>query len=1122
MTERTQEDQVPVQPQGRHAGADLEAALRRFEDAWQTGQSPRVEDFLPGVDDDLRLEVLVELVHSDLDHRHQAGQPIRMEEYFERFPELNQARSALTLIQSEYELRREREADLSAEDYARRFPQFREELTSRLLGRYEWPKEPAPPKSSPTSETYPEVPGYEILGLLGRGGMAVVYKARDLKLNRLVALKMIHGGGHAAGEQLGRLLIEARAVARLQHEHIVQIYEVGDTPASFLALEYIDGGSLDRKIKAGLQPARQTAMLVETLARAIEVAHQHQIVHRDLKPANVLLTAAGKPKITDFGLAKQLDESVADPTRSGMIMGTPSYMAPEQTWGPNQPIGPATDVYALGAILYEMLTGRPPFKADTPLDTIEQVRSTDPVPPRRLVPNVPRDLETICLKCLQKEPPRRFSRAANLADDLQRFLAGEPIRARPVTRRERVVKWLRRRPAVAAVCALTLCLGIGVLVALANERRRQDTERLLDASDRRLQENEARREALAKRERFNRARDEALFHQTLMTGRGLLINTSKTRSWAQEALALYGVAPESGAGPTLDDAYDEAEKAGIVQDVYQLLLVLALTETQSPPGEKAEEPRRRAPFALACTDLANQLAPPTRAYHLRRARCLEALGKNEDAAAERAQAGRIHPATALDHFLLGQENYKRNQLDRAIQDFSSALLLKADDFWSQYYRTVCYVRLQKLAEARGGVDACLGLRQDFAWAYVVRAYLHAQSGAFDLADADYRKALALQPDADVRYCVLVNRGEMSIRRERLEVAVADLQEAIRLLPDQYHAHVNLARAYQQSGKYEAAAEQLDKAIALQPNAVVIYRERANLRLERADLAGALADLDKAIELEASPRDHFERGRIFYRLRDFNQSLLASESALQLRSDYAGAHRLRAECLFELKRFKEALDGFNAYAKNGKPSGEVFWERGRTRGILGDHVGAIDDYTLALKHQPDHPQTLGDRGWAYLACEAPKSALQDFEAVIRQKPEDADAYNGRGYAHVKLGQPQKAIADAREARKHATLSPRVIYNTARVYAQVVGKLEADPSQGTRENRELRYECQSQAFQLIRKALDLLPASQRLSFWQQNIQNDPAMNPIRRTSGFTQLEKEIASSRQGATETNSTPN
>jgi WD40 repeat protein/tetratricopeptide (TPR) repeat protein/tRNA A-37 threonylcarbamoyl transferase component Bud32 len=334
-----------------------------------------------------------------------------------------------------------------------------------------------PPDLAPAATAGPAaVAGYEIRGELGRGGMGVVYQARQTKLNRRVALKMILSGGHAGEADLVRFRTEAEAIARLQHPNIVQIYEVGEQNGlPYFSLEFCGGGSLEKKLAGTPLPPREAAALVETLARAMHAAHEQGVIHRDLKPANVLLARDGTLKITDFGLAKKLDE--ASQTGTGAVMGTPSYMAPEQAGGRSQQIGPLCDVYALGAILYECLTGRPPFKAATSLDTILQVISDEPVPPRQLQPRTPRDLETICLKCLRKDPKKRYASAKALAGDLRRFQAGEPIKARPVGRLERAAKWVRRNPAAATLVA-TLLVGTAVATLLAIWARQKTAEAL--------------------------------------------------------------------------------------------------------------------------------------------------------------------------------------------------------------------------------------------------------------------------------------------------------------------------------------------------------------------------------------------------------------------------------------------------------------------------------------------------------------------------------------------------------------------------------------------------------------------------------------------------------------------
>ena len=354
---------------------------------------------------------------------------------------------------------------------------------------------PSVPALAPSTPAGVVVPGYEILGELGRGGMGVVYKARQVKADRLVALKMILSGAHASAEDLKRFQVEAEAVARLRHPNIVAVYDVGENQGlPFFSLEFCAGGSLEKKLRdSPLKPA-EAAHIVEALARAMATAHEQRVIHRDLKPGNVLLLEDGTPKVTDFGLARKLDE--AGQTQSGSIMGTPSYMAPEQASGKVKEIGPAADTYALGAVLYECLTGRPPFKAATPLDTVLQVISDEPVPPTQLNPKTPRDLETICLKCLQKEVGKRYASALDLAEDLRRFQAGEPITARPVGRLERTWRWCKRYPAVSALLVVSFAFGLTMLYLFGQARALRENE----AEARRAAEHSAEQEKQAKKD----------------------------------------------------------------------------------------------------------------------------------------------------------------------------------------------------------------------------------------------------------------------------------------------------------------------------------------------------------------------------------------------------------------------------------------------------------------------------------------------------------------------------------------------------------------------------------------------------------------------------------------------
>jgi serine/threonine protein kinase len=348
-----------------------------------------------------------------------------------------------------------------------------------VLANTVFERHPAAPETTP-----PSIPGYVILSEIGRGGMGIVYEARHLGLQRTVALKMIRAGTQAGPKELARFRTEAAMIARLQHPNIVQIHDVGESAGRpYFVLEFVAGGSLAQHLNGRPQQVRSAAQFAETLARAVHSAHIAGVVHRDLKPGNILLQGPPStvgdfslaspwmtPKITDFGVAKCVsgDESEhSAPTVTEEILGTPSYMAPEQASLPRQAVGPTTDIYALGAILYELLTGRAPFAGPTPLATVFQVIHSEPVAPSSLQPNLPRDLETICLKCLRKDPQKRYASALELADDLQRFLRDEPIVARPDSTLEKCWRWIRHHPLPAGLLTAGILAPIVALIAMS-------------------------------------------------------------------------------------------------------------------------------------------------------------------------------------------------------------------------------------------------------------------------------------------------------------------------------------------------------------------------------------------------------------------------------------------------------------------------------------------------------------------------------------------------------------------------------------------------------------------------------------------------------------------------------
>jgi eukaryotic-like serine/threonine-protein kinase len=437
-----------------------------------------------------------------------SGEPGAAETVFARHPALvDDTESALEILYTEWITREELGQDPSPGELFLRFPQWQERL-KRLLEVHAGmlafqPAAFAPatihaevePHAAALDEPPDRLGAYDVLEPIGRGGMGIVFKARHRTLGREVAVKRLLGGPFAEAEELARFHTEAAAAAHLDHPNIVKIFEVGEQHGEpYLILELVDGGSLADLLAKGPLPPRDAAELVETLARAVDHAHQRGVLHRDLKPGNVLLSHAAhrdaanplpaigelQPKIGDFGLCKRIDVG-SDVTQTGNLIGTPAYLAPERIDGGND--GAAADVYSLGAIFYECLTGRPPFLADSPLATLSLVRESDPVPPTVLQPGCPADAATICLHCLQKDPQRRYASAGELADDLRRFLNGEPIHARPIGTLGRLAKWVRRRPTTASLLAVTALAASLLIVVLivSNVQIREKQQQTADA-----------------------------------------------------------------------------------------------------------------------------------------------------------------------------------------------------------------------------------------------------------------------------------------------------------------------------------------------------------------------------------------------------------------------------------------------------------------------------------------------------------------------------------------------------------------------------------------------------------------------------------------------------------------
>jgi tetratricopeptide (TPR) repeat protein len=854
------------------------------------------------------------------------------------------------------------------------------------------PPGPAPVVSPARSRTdTPEIPGYEILGMLGEGGMGIVYKARQRGLNRLVALKMI-GGGPPRADLLVRFHTEAEAVAQLRHPNILQIYEIGEVGGlPFLSLELLEGGDLKDRLAGTPQPCRPAAELVATLARAVHAAHQARIVHRDLKPANVRFTADGVPKVTDFGLAKRL-ESDSRQTQTGMVMGTPSYMAPEQARGHSKDVGPAADIYALGAMLYEMLTGRPPFKGATPMETLRQLIDEDPVPPSRLVPRLARDLETICLKCLHKEPRKRYETARHLADDLDRYRDGETIHARRTPAWERGVKWSRRRPVAAMGVALGLlaflALTLGGALFERRERLRlvQRDERFFRDQDRGIALSD-RADKAGTREELENALDElGTFHPDVEADPRLKwlsdhvaakrrsvadrLHDINTREAAQEGdrrdrerfqrfLALREEAQLYAAGLSVLDPADRVPK--LRASAHEALAIYARHPqeadrawTLAEPLSAVLSPAEQARVRDGCYDLllilsqavepdeglrllerADRVRPEkTAAYYLRRADCLEREGDLAGRDRERRAAEPLQPVTPLDAFLSGRELAVRGRFADAIRLLESAVKRDLDQTSAHLLLAVCYLKQRppQLIAARTSLYACIRSHPDLVALYLLRASIFGEEGS-----------------------------------QAQGKAAADA--------------------------FEAAEEDYGRALERKPaDEVLRYSLLANrglLRLRSGRLDEAVADLEAAIRLNPDRyQAHTTLGQVLRRQGRLDAAAVAFGRAIACHPEpkvLAGLYRTRA----------------------------LIYAPGRDL-TPGQRDAALRDLEEAIRREPDEALQASDHVWRarlFFGGGQPEAALAACDTALRLVPADPEAHRVRVAALMELKRYDTVLASA---------------------------------------------------------------------------------------------------------------
>jgi tetratricopeptide (TPR) repeat protein len=824
----------------------------------------------------------------------------------------------------------------------------------------------------------PNIDGYEVKAVLGRGGMGVVFKAKHLKLDRTVALKMLLGGDYAGPLELARFRREATAVAGLRHPQIVQVYDVGDlTGRPYFTMEFVEGGNLDQYLAKALPNPRQAAELVATLAVAVQFAHKSGIIHRDLKPANILLTSDGLPKITDFGLARPVDGG-AKFTMSGVRVGTPSYMAPEQALGKVREIGPAVDIYALGAVLYEALTGRPPFQGETAAETERQVIAQEPAPPSRLNSNVPRDLETICLKCLHKNPARRYASAQDLADDLHRFLDGKPVLARPVNVIERAVKWARRRPTAATLfAALLILLAGGVATAVWLERlaaiRRVETANREGRAQQVIESALTRSEQLRRSERWDEARYELANAATHLAD----AHSEDLQSQLDQALALVRTAEE----------LKRIRQSRVAMSMGVFDYVLATTKYAkafSEAGLTVDGDLATAAAQVQASPIRDQLLT-----------ALDDWALVAYAAKPKPLIEKVDRLLALARLADPDPVWRDRFRDRASWDDRQTLLAlagdasKSDSAPPTHQLALLGVLLDKAGEHSVGVRLLADVQRrrpgDY-WLNWEMACANRNAKNHQSAVAFFRAALAARPEDSNAHNAL---GAGLAGLGQIDESIAVLHRAIELDRRNWIARRNLAKAFIGAGRIDEAIAESKRQIAAEPeNAEAVFTLGLVFSMVHRP-EEAIPFYSKVIEIDPGyVFAHCNLGFEYGRTKQFEKSAAAFRKALQLDPTSTLVHHGNGETLRNLGRHEEAIVEFEWIIRELEPGKNLSSE---------DFEGGFDFmYRFARINLPDSLIALGRFADADAAIqraldiprldESPRKALrQQFELCRRLAP-----------------------------------------------------------------------------------------------------------------------------------------
>lgn len=835
---------------------------------------------------------------------------------------------------------------------------------------------------------------YQVVEEIGRGGMGVVYKCRDQRLDRTVALKVF--GGNLA-EDLDRVQREAKTVARLNHPHIVALHDFGVRQSdAYLSMDFVPGTSLEQRLIAGDIDRRLILTVLQEVAGALDYAHAQGVVHRDVKPSNILVNDEGRARLTDFGLAKRVGGDVSL-TVTGMILGTPPYMSPEQALG--RPVDPRTDIYSLGATLYRALTGSLPYDGGGPMDIVIRVASEDPPRPRSINPRISNDLETICLKAMERDPIRRYARAADLGDDLKRTLDGEPILARPPSMIHRAGRVLRRHRAGAAAAAAVVLVAAG-FTAHAVHRSIEDREK------------RAALQELA-----------ALDQQVVLARQGIyLAHRNPQRNWEEitgaernltdflrrrpdHPQALYIRAKARLYMHDWRGAREDLERAVAVEPAFEpgwSLLGRAKLEEYAnalygDPETLRERERRLAPLLSdAHAALARGWRPETAAASIQKwglvmsredevttvlveAFRLRISGPNDQEAVDCLQrAAEREPSEVVYVWLWRWRPHDMEPIDKAIA-------------MAPHYAEAHFARGTDLKDLNAALDAyskAVTLSPRFAQAYVNRGYTLHKLGRVEEAVADFTSAIKLD---DGIYEAFHNRGACRVFLKDPKGALEDLNRAVELDPNSAYARYYRARAHLFLGDVDRAIEDLSRAIDLDPKHAPALHSRGLIHRDRGNPAAARADFEAAVASDST----------------FVEARYALAMLLKEQDERPAALR--------------QLDGILAVNADHV---DALVERGLLRELHGNLAGAAADFTRALERDPKRELAHFGLGIVHIGRSEWKPAIERLTRTIELNPRFVEAYSNRGSARILSGDVSGGLTDFETAfgldRDSATL------------------------------------------------------------------------------------------------------